>query len=59
MIVGRWFVLLAAVWRWYLSWCIYITVFNFILCLSIPFFYIFSLIWYRLIRMVDDTSSSS
>ena len=45
----RWYVQLAAMWHWYLSWCIYITVFNFILCLSIPFLY-FSLIWYRWIR---------
>ena len=43
MIVGRWYVQLAAIWHWYLSWCIYITVFNFMLCLSIPFLY-FSLI---------------
>ena len=49
MIVGRWYVQLAAIWRWYLSWCVYITVFNFMLCLSIPFLY-FSLIWYRWIR---------
>ena len=49
MIVGRWYVQLAAIWPWYLTWCIYITVFNFMLCLSIPFLY-FSLIWYRWIR---------
>ena len=41
MIVGRWYVQLAAIWHWYLSWCIYITVFNFLLCLSIPFFIFF------------------
>ena len=43
MIVGRWYVQLSAIWHWYLLWCIYITVFNFMLCLSIPFLY-FSLI---------------
>ena len=41
MIVGRWYVQLAAIWHWYLPLCIYITFFNFILCLSIPFFYIY------------------
>ena len=46
MIVGRWYVQLAAIWHWYLPLCIYITFFNFILCLSIPFLY-FSLTWYR------------
>ena len=34
---GRWDVQLAAIWHWYLPLCSYITLFNFILCLSIPF----------------------
>ena len=37
MIVGRWYVLLAAIQHWYLPLCIYIILFNFILRLSIPF----------------------
>ena len=36
---GWWYVQLAAIWHWYLPLCIYITFFNFILCLSIPFLY--------------------
>ena len=40
MIVGRWYVQLAAIWHWYLPLCIYITFSNFI-CLSIPFFIFF------------------
>ena len=39
MIVGRWYVLLAAVWHWYLPLCIYLTFFNFVFYLSIPFLY--------------------
>ena len=39
MIVGRWYAQLAAVWHWYLPLCIYITVFNFIVYLSIFFFF--------------------
>ena len=39
MIVGRWHAQLAAVWHWYLPLCIYITVFNFIVYLSIFFFF--------------------
>ena len=42
MIVGRWYVQLAAVWHCYLPLCIYITFFYFILYLSIPFFVFFS-----------------
>ena len=39
----RWYVKLAAIWHWYLPLCIYVTFFDFVLCLSIPFVY-FSLI---------------
>ena len=49
MIVGRWYVQLAAIWHWYLPLCVYITLFYFILYLSIPFLY-FALTWYRQIR---------
>ena len=38
MIVGRWYVQLAAVWHWYLPLWIYVTFLNFMLCLSIPLF---------------------
>ena len=38
---GWWYVQLAAIWHWYLQLCIYITVFYFTLCLSIPFFRFF------------------
>ena len=59
MIVGRWYVQLAALWHWYLLWCIYITVLNFILCLSIPFLYFLKSGIDELDRMVGDTSNSS
>ena len=36
MIVGRWYVQVAAIWHWHLRVCIYITFFNIRLCLSIP-----------------------
>ena len=63
MMVGRWYVQLAALWHWYLPLCIYITFFNFILYLSIPFFFLFSSFKKKpdidkLDGMVDDTSVS-
>ena len=47
MIVGRWYVQLAAIWHWYLPLSIYIRFVNFILCL---FYFYFCLTWYRSIR---------
>ena len=41
MIVGWWYVQLAAIWHWYLLLCIYKTFFYFVLCLSIPFLIFF------------------
>ena len=38
MIVGRWYVQLAAVWHWYLPLCIYVNLFLFLSFLSVPFY---------------------
>ena len=54
MIVGRWYVQLAAVWHWYLTLCIYIQ--KIILFLAIPFLYFSGI--NKLDGMVDDTSMS-
>ena len=37
MIVGRWYVQLAAKWHWYLP--LYVNIYNFVLFLFIPFLY--------------------
>ena len=54
MIVGRWYVQLAAIWHWYLPLCIYITFVLYCIC---PFlFFNFSPGIDKLDGMVDDTS---
>ena len=58
MIVGRWYVQLAAIWNWYLPLCIYITFVYFIFCLSIPFLYLLKPGIDKLDGMIDDTSMS-
>ena len=56
MIVGRWYVQLAAIWHWYLPLCIYITFVLYCIC---PFlFSFFSPGIDKLDGMVDDTSMS-
>ena len=49
MIVGQWYVQLAALWHSYLPLCIYVIFFNFILRLSILLFF-FNLVFNREIR---------
>ena len=61
MIVGRWYVQLAAIWHWYLPLCIYIT---FLILYDVcPFLFIFFRGFNlsgidKLDGMVDDTSMS-
>ena len=57
MIVGWWYVQLAAIWHWYLPLCIYITFILFYIASVNSFFIIF----FNLVLidgMVDDTSMS-
>ena len=59
MIVGRWYVQLAAIWHWYLPLCIYITFFYFSI-VSVHSFFIFLYPGTdQLARMVDDTACPS
>ena len=41
MIVGRWYVQLAAIWHWYLPLCIYIIFFKFYIVSVLSFFIFF------------------
>ena len=54
MIVGRWYVQLAAIWHWYLPLCIFI----YIYCVDFFFIFFCNLVIDKLDRIVDDTNMS-